>query len=225
MAPATLLTTSQERRNRGASQSERAYQILKEKIITLELPPASVLNEANLMAELRLGRTPIREALRQLAFENLVVILPRRGTIVADLNASDLQKIFEVRLELEVMAARLAAERITDKQVAELEALFIEADEIIQRGDQRELIALDYRVHRLLARAARNEFLEEILERLYTHVMRLWYVSLHQVDRLAEAVAEHRALIAAVKAGDGALAASLMHAHVAGFQAAFTAAW
>lgn len=110
MLPATLLTVSRQLRATGDSQSEVAYRILKEKIVNLELPPASLLNEAELMAELDLGRTPIREALQRLALENLVVILPRRGTIVADLNLSDLQKIFEVRLELEVYAARLAAE-------------------------------------------------------------------------------------------------------------------
>ena len=93
MLPATLLTASRQHRHQTDSRSEAAYRILKEKIVTLDFPPAAVLNEAQLMAELNLGRTPIREALQRLAFDNLVIILPRRGTIVADLNMSDIQKI------------------------------------------------------------------------------------------------------------------------------------
>jgi DNA-binding GntR family transcriptional regulator len=222
MLPATLLTTTRQRRVNDDSQSEVAYRILKEKIVTLELPPASLLKEAELTAELGLGRTPIREALQRLALENLVVILPRRGIIVADLNLSDLQKIFEVRLELEAYAARLAAERATPAQITEMETLFANSDEIIRQGDYRQLIHLDHQAHRLLAQAAHNEFLEETLERLYAHVLRLWYVSLHQVSRLAEAIEEHRDIIAAVKAGDGQHAAEIMRTHITSFQAEFT---
>jgi DNA-binding GntR family transcriptional regulator len=223
MLSATLLTTSRQRRVNHDSRSEAAYRILKEKIVSLELPPASLLNEADLMAELDLGRTPIREALQRLALENLVVILPRRGTIVADLNMSDLQKIFEIRLELEAYAVRLAAERATPAQIVEMELLFANCDEFIQQGDYDQLIGLDHQAHRLLAQAAHNEFLEETLERLYTHVLRLWYVSLHKVSRLTEAIEEHRDIIAAVKAGDGQRAGEIMRAHVTGFQAQFAA--
>jgi DNA-binding GntR family transcriptional regulator len=223
MLPATLLTASRQRRVNHDSRSEAAYRIIKEKIVTLQLPPASLLNEAELMAELGFGRTPIREALQRLALENLVIILPRRGTIVADLNMSDLQKIFEIRLELEVYAVRLAAERATPTQIFEMEALFTQADEIIRNGDYHQLIHLDHQAHRLLAQAAHNEFLEETLERLYTHVLRLWYVSLHKVSRLAEAIEEHRDIIVAVKAGDGERAAQIMRTHITGFQTQFTA--
>jgi DNA-binding GntR family transcriptional regulator len=154
MLSATLLTTSRQRRVNHDSRSEAAYRILKEKIVSLELPPASLLNEADLMTELDLGRTPIREALQRLALENLVVILPRRGTIVADLNMSDLQKIFEIRLELEAYAVRLAAERATPAQIVEMELLFANCDEFIQQGDYDQLIGLDHQAHRLLAQAA-----------------------------------------------------------------------
>ncbi|MBI1878006.1 MAG: GntR family transcriptional regulator [Chloroflexi bacterium] len=223
MLSATLLTASRQHRVNHDSRSELAYRILKEKIVTLELSPASLINEAELMAELDLGRTPIREALQRLALENLVVILPRRGTIVADLNMSDLQKIFEIRLELEVYAVRLAAERATPAQIAAMELLFINCDEVIHRGDYDQLIRLDHQAHRLLAQAAHNEFLEETLERLYTHVLRLWYVSLHKVSRLTEAIEEHRDIIAAIKAGNGQRAAEIMRAHITGFQTQFAA--
>jgi DNA-binding GntR family transcriptional regulator len=102
-----------------------------------------------------------------------------------------------------------------------MEALFAGADVLIHNGDNDELIRLDHTAHRMLAQAAHNEFLEETLERLYTHVLRLWYVALHRVQRLREAVEEHRAIIAAVKVGDGERAAQIMRAHVAAFQEQF----
>ncbi|MCK6626325.1 MAG: GntR family transcriptional regulator [Anaerolineae bacterium] len=224
MLPATLLTASRQQRVNHDSRSEAAYRTIKEKIVTLALPPASLLNEAELMAELGLGRTPVREALQRLALENLVIILPRRGTIVADLNMSDLQKIFEMRLELEVYTVRLAAERATSAQVAEMEALLANSDEIIRQGDYHQLMRLDHQAHQLLAQAAHNEFLAETLERLYTHGLRLWYISLHKVSRLSEAIAEHRDIIAAIKAGDGQHAAEIMRTHITDFQTQLTAA-
>jgi DNA-binding GntR family transcriptional regulator len=221
MISSTLITASHSAPQHSLSES--AYQRLKEKIITLELLPASLVNEAALMQELGVGRTPLREAFQRLANENLVVILPRRGILVADVNMTDLQKIFEVRIELEVFAARLAAERATPQQIAEMEALFKNADALIRHGDHRQLIQLDHQAHQLIMRAAHNEFLEESLERLYNHVLRLWYVSLHRVSRLREAIAEHRDLIAAIKAGEGERAAEIMRAHIVGFQTEFLA--
>jgi DNA-binding GntR family transcriptional regulator len=173
------------------------------------------------MIELNLGRTPIREALQRLAFENLVVILPRRGTIVADLNISDLQKVFELRLELEASAVRFAAERATAEQITEMDRLFATSGDIIRNGDYHQLIRLDIESHRLFAQAAHNEFLAETLERLYTHVLRLWYVSLHKVERLQEAIQEHHDIILAIKARDAERAAEIMRAHVSGFQNKF----
>jgi DNA-binding GntR family transcriptional regulator len=218
MLPATLLTASRRHRGNGDSHSETAYRILKEKIVTLKLPPASLLNEADVMAELGLGRTPIREALLRLAFENLVVILPRRGTIVADLNMSDLQKIFEMRLELEIFAVRLAAERATPAQIAEMELLFANSDEIIRCGDSHQLMQLDHQAHQLLAKAAHNEFLEETLERLYHHGLRLWHLLLDKVSELPAAIEEHQDMIVAIKAGDGQRAAEIMRGHITDFQ-------
>ena len=221
MLSSTLLTTSHQRREQHSSRSELAYQLLKEKIVTLELAPASLLNESELMDELMLGRTPIREALQRLAWENLVVILPRRGMIVADVNFADLQKVFELRIELEAYAARLAAERALPRQVQEMEATFADADEIISNGDNSQLLILDHKAHIQLSKATQNEFLQDTIERLYTHVLRLWYVSIDRVGRLAEAISEHREIIEAVKQGDGETASQIMRTHIRGFQREF----
>lgn len=221
MLPTSILAAHHRLKKQANSQSAEAYARIKEKIISLELPPASPVDENALMDELGFGRTPVREALQRLAHESLVVILPRRGTLVADLNLSDLQKIFEMRLELEPYAAWLAAGRATPDEIAAMEALFADPDALIRAGDNRQLIQIDHQAHMLLAQAAHNEFLEETLDRLYSHVLRLWYVSLHRVSRLREAIAEHRDIIAAVRARDGDRAAAIMRAHVAGFQSEF----
>src|SRR5215472_13709676 len=124
------------------SQSEVAYARLLERIVSLEMPPGSVVNEARLRDELSIGRTPIREALQRLARENLVKSVPHRGTFVTDVNITDLARITEVRVVLESHAARLAAEKLTaaDREsVHELLAMLGPG----KVTDQRALMRLD----------------------------------------------------------------------------------
>lgn len=221
--PTSILSAARRQRSGNGSLGASAYRQIKDKIVSLELPPGSVIDEARLMKALGLGRTPIREAIQRLAWENLVVVLPRRGSFVADINMTDLQRIFEVRIELEGCAARLAARRASPDQIAEMEGLFVGAEAILNKGQARELIDLDHRAHQLLTHAAHNEYLEETLERMFNHTLRLWLVSLHKVGRLREVIEEHREIIAAVKARDAERAERVMRAHVEGFQNAFKA--
>ncbi len=204
------------------SLSETAYHRIRDKIVHLELPPASVIDEATLTSELQIGLTPIRQALRRLAQENLVVILPRRGTLVADLDMDNLQKIFEVRLELETLATRLAAERASAGQIAAMNEL-LSPDHIALAADWGEnrnelLIQIDRRAHILLAEAARNEILAETLDSLYSHVLRLWYVTINQVKTLDGALEEHRQIVAALADRDAQRAQAVMRRHITGFQ-------
>ncbi len=198
-----------------------AYRKIKEKIIALELPPAALIDEAGLAAELQIGLTPVRQALRRLALENLVVILPRRGTIVADLNFSDLQKIFEMRIELEALAAQLAAQRATLEQLTEMENVLSPVELLIATGDNRKLIEIDRTLHALIARYAQNEFLAQTLDWLYGHVLRLWNLSLHRMDVLSAALDEHQQLLDALRQRNGERAANLMRAHIQHFQDEF----
>ncbi len=103
--------------------SDEAYRAIKRKIATLELPPSSLINEQKLVQELGIGRTPVREALHRLALENLVTIVPRRGTFVSNVGITDLQELAEIRQELEGLAARLAVERMDADYLAEMESL------------------------------------------------------------------------------------------------------
>jgi DNA-binding GntR family transcriptional regulator len=199
------------------SQSEQAYLRILERIVSLDLPPGSVVHEGQLREDLAIGRTPIREALQRLAHENLVRSIPHRGTFVTDVNITDLARITEVRVVLEPHAARLAAERAT---AADREAIG-ELLAVLEAGggtDQRGLMGLDQAIHRRVYRAARNSFLESTLERYFNLSLRLWFLVLDREVRLREAVEEHIELLRAVLAGDGAKAETIMRRHVENFE-------
>ena len=223
--PTSLLTAHNSGKPQGlGSRGEQAYLLIKQGIIRLEYPPASLLNESDLIEALGIGRTPIREALQRLALESLVVILPRRGTMVADLNLSDLQKISEVRLELETFAVRLGTERALPKHLVALEDLLVAKENISESDDYYQLIELDQQFHQLIARAAGNEFLASELRRLYDHVMRLWYHSLHKmIQPLGDSLDDHTRISAAIKGRDSELAEKVMRVHISRFQAEFQA--
>ena len=199
--------------------SEKAYRLLKEKVVTLELPPSAVIDESALMQELDLGRTPIREALQRLDSEGLVNIVPRRGTFVNDISITDLQKIFELRIALEGFAARLAAQRVTEDQIEEMESVLRNL-ESASDGDpnHRDLMDIDGSFHRLLYAAADNEFLSETLDRLYDLSLRLWHLVLNRLEGVRYSIEQHHRVIDALRDGDGAEAEVLMQQHIAEFQ-------
>ena len=198
------------------SQSELAYQRILDRVVSLEMPPGSVVNEARLREELGIGRTPIREALQRLARENLVRSIPHRGTFVTEVNITDLARITEVRVVLEAHAARLAAEKLSNADRETIDDLLALLGGAVT--DQRELMRLDRLIHRTIYRAARNPFLEATLERYFNLSLRLWYLVLDREVRLREAVDEHVELLRAILAGDGELAETIMRRHVIGFE-------
>jgi DNA-binding GntR family transcriptional regulator len=199
------------------SQSEEAYVRILERIVCLEMAPGSVVNEARLREDLKIGRTPIREALQRLARENLVRSIPHRGTFVTDVNITDLARITEVRVVLEAHAARLAAEKLAAADREAIEELL----ELLHSGyvtDQQDLMHLDQRIHRTVYRAAHNPFLEATLERYFNLSLRLWYLVLDREVRLREAVDEHVELLQAIGGGDADRAEGIMRRHVTGFE-------
>jgi DNA-binding GntR family transcriptional regulator len=197
--------------------SEKAYRLIKQKVVTLELPPSAVINEQALMRELHLGRTPIREALQRLDAEGLVHIVPRRGTFVNDISVTDLQKIFELRILLEGFCARLAARRITEDQIEEMESALQELQRVGD-GDHRALMRIDKRFHTLLYASAHNEFMAETLDRLYDLSLRLWHLVLTRLEDVRLSVEQHRKVLAALEEGDGARAETLIRGHIVDFQ-------
>jgi DNA-binding GntR family transcriptional regulator len=217
MPSATRVIPAVESTEVAQSQSEAAYLRIRTRIVSLEMPPGSVVNEAHLRQDLQIGRTPIREALQRLARENLVRSIPHRGTFVTDVNITDLARITEVRIVLESHAAKLAAGKLAAGDRESIENL-IEVLQTERVSDQRELMRLDQEVHRRIYRAAHNPFLEDTLERYFNLSLRLWYLVIDREVRLRQAVDEHVELLRAVLAGEGERAEEIMRRHVVGFE-------
>jgi len=196
------------------SLAEQAYLAIRDLIVTLKLAPGALIDERRLIGSLGIGRTPIREALRRLAQEQLDEVFPRRGMFVTGVDVRDLSRIAEVREALEPEAARLAAERATAAEREELRALYA------QIGGGSDLMKLDERVHRAVYRAAHNEFMEVTLSRYYVLALRIWMIALDRAHELEEAVEAHRDLLEAILGGDGEHAATAMRDHVRNFEQA-----
>jgi DNA-binding GntR family transcriptional regulator len=198
----------------AASLSDRAYVAIRDLIVSLELPPGSPIDERQLVEKLGIGRTPVREALRRLAQEQLVEVFPRRGIFVTRVDVRDLARISEVRAVLEPEAARLAAERASDEERDELAAL---GDQIKSGAD---LMALDESIHRAVHAAAHNDLLEKTLGEFYVLALRIWMIALDRAQDLEDAVEAHRDLIQQIVVGNGDGAAEVMRAHVEDFEQA-----
>ncbi len=194
--------------------ADRAYLAIRGLIVSLELPPGAVIDERALMQRLELGRTPVREALRRLAHEQLVEVFPRRGMFVTGVDVRDLARISEVREALEPEAARLAAERATEAERDELAGL----RDSIKRG--ADLMELDERIHRAIYAAAHNHLMEKTLGEYYVLAHRIWVIALDRNEALEEAVETHRDLVLAIINGAGEQAEEMMRAHVQDFEQA-----
>jgi DNA-binding GntR family transcriptional regulator len=202
------------------SLADRAYYRIRELIVSLELPPGSLIAERELMQRLQLGRTPVREALRALARERLVDVYPRRGMFVSRIVVGDLAGLSEVRAVLESHAAELAARRATDADRAKIASLLDELNGAGEELGERLLIDLDQRIHRHVYRCTHNPFLEETLNEYYVLTLRIWFLALDRVARLEDAVHEHRELLEAIRDGDSKRARDVMRRHVEGFEQA-----
>jgi len=198
--------------------TKRAYELIRERITTLELAPGAPINEQQLATDLNMGSVPVREALKLLAYESLVVITPRHGLYVADLNVADLEQLSEMRLSLEGLSARLAAQRSTEDDIVILEALRQEQARTPVE-DRRRLIDIDHKFHHSVARAARNKYLAESLERLFGLSQRLWCLALPRLGFLPGAVEKHLDLVQAIKNRDADEAERIMRDHVGEFYA------
>jgi DNA-binding GntR family transcriptional regulator len=202
----------------GELMADRAYFELRDRIISLSIPPGAPINEDALGSELQMGRTPVREAIKRLALENLVTVFPRRGTFASEINITDLAHIADVRVPLESHAAARAAERLTPARREELEALLEELRAQDASDDPDTLIRLDARVHRFVAAVAANPYLETTLTRYFNLSLRIWYLVLDRLPHLSARVVEHEKLLEAIGDGDSERAREIAAAHVMTFE-------
>ena len=159
----------------GETLTNRAYAILEEMIVTLQLQPGEVLSEAGLTKTLDIGRTPIREALQRLSLEGLVVILPRRGVLVSEINVRSQLELLRVRREVERLMARLAATRATAAERSQFKQLAEGMEACADRNDDIEFMRLDKEFNRLVARSCRNEYARKTMGLMQGLARRFWY--------------------------------------------------
>ncbi|HEX3503425.1 MAG TPA: GntR family transcriptional regulator [Xanthobacteraceae bacterium] len=197
----------------AATTADAAYQALRQAILQGDLAPGERLRSDALANDLKVSRTPVREALRKLEAEGLVE-RSGSGLIVREFSEKDLTEIFYVREALEGMAARLAAENATPGEIAEIRELLDDMEAVRERGDVAALRPLTAEFHRSIGRASHNGRLLQSLESLLEHVRQMQTSTLLQVEgRPAEALKEHRDLLKAIEARDAERAQKLARAH------------
>jgi DNA-binding GntR family transcriptional regulator len=178
--------------------TDRAYRELEEMMVTLQLSPGTVLSEHALSARLKIGRTPIREALQRLARDGLVVIMPRRGIMVSEINLKLQLRLLEVRRELERLMAGLAAERATPDERREFTDVAQAMLAAAAKSDDIAFMRLDQRFNILIATAARNEFARRSMGLMNALSRRFWYQHYQEVADLPLAAKLHAAVAVAV---------------------------
>jgi DNA-binding GntR family transcriptional regulator len=196
------------------SLHERVGAALRDLIVEGELAPGSRISERELCARFGISRTPLREALKVLAREGLVDLLPRRGARVARLDAKDVADMFEVMASLEALAGRLAAARITAPELDEIRALHFEMLAAHARRDLPTYFRRNQAIHEAILAAARNPVLSRTYHGLGGRIRRARYVANMSKERWRDAVAEHEAILEALARRDAEALAGLLERHL-----------
>ncbi|MFC3695190.1 GntR family transcriptional regulator [Chenggangzhangella methanolivorans] len=192
----------------GPTLTERAYLALEELITTLQLPPGAFLSEMALADRLGFGRTPIREALQRLARDGLVVVAPRRGILVSEINLKTQLRLLETRRVLEALLARLAAERSDAAERARFAEIAAEMRAAADASDDLAFMRLDRDFNELVSKAARNEFATRSIATMAALSRRFWYQHYREVGDLGLSARLHAEVAEAIATRDGAAAAT-----------------
>jgi DNA-binding GntR family transcriptional regulator len=201
------------------SFADRAYLAIRDKLIMLDIRPNDAIVESELAAELQFGRTPVREALKRLEADRLVVSYPRRGTFATGVDVADLRHISQIRVNLEPVASRTAADAASPATRERLLKLADDTDALDVAGiDRNELMRWDLLVHRAIYRAAGNPHLEDVLVRYDNLATRIFCLFLDRLPTVAKHVGEHTELLRTIAGGDGDAAAEIALQHVIGFE-------
>jgi GntR family transcriptional regulator, rspAB operon transcriptional repressor len=195
---------------------QKAYEELKKAIVTLRFEMGRNLNEKELSSEFKFGRTPIREALQQLANEGLVVIVPRKGIYVSSISLDDFRKLIDTRIMLETYCASRAAARMTQESVAQLRCFMVGIEPLIAAKDIDGLLRLDRQIHMGVVRSLDNEYIEQIASQLYDRVARLWHLSFKNMteSELKKSILSHQQIINALAVSDPVEAEKTIRKHI-----------
>ena len=207
---------SNKPRRADASQSLRdsAYEAIKLRIITCAFKPGEYINELQLSALLKIGRTPVHQALDRLMLEGMVEVIPRKGVIVKPVSLNEVLQIIEVRLINECYCARLAAERANDADIAEMDDVLKRTTHWTSMRNVANMMLLDREFHLLVARAAKNDVVAELLRTLHERSLRFWFISLNEPKQYESVHEQHEAILQAIRRRDPNKAEAEMRRHI-----------
>jgi GntR family transcriptional regulator, rspAB operon transcriptional repressor len=201
--------------NKSSPLAEQAYEEIKRRILSLEFGPGQFFNELMICDITGFSRSPVHHAIQRLKIEGLVDIIPRKGLQIRRESLDEIHDLLEARWAVEANVAALAAQRRTDEQVARLQALVDMLSGLTQDADRDKFMQIDHDFHAVVAEAAGNQALAEILRSLHERSARLWKLRLWAAGDLAHTQDEHRAVLDAIVARDGDAAAAAMASHLA----------
>lgn len=198
------------------SLAERAYQAIKERILSLELKPGQFVNEHELCGLLGMGRMPVHQAVHRLMGDGLLKVIPRKGIIIGAGSLNEVLAALEARGAVEPNIAALAAERATPEQVRQMEKLLKQSRKVADQRFRREFMALDRLFHAAVAEAAGNRMLVDAQRPLQERSARIWsLIVMRHPDGLRMTQEEHEAVFDAIRRGDRDAARRAMQVHLA----------
>lgn len=197
------------------SKADEAYNIIKNKIINLELKPLSDLSEELFQKELNISRTPIREAIQRLSKEGFVRIYSRKATIVSDITLDLINSVYEVRLLNEPYLARLACRHVSDEQIRRLKNEFLRLKDDGESRDNREYyIALDKELHDMLIMYSSNEFLQDLFSVINDHNQRIRIQTSRRNTSYHKSIREHLEILTAFENRDEETVEASVRTHI-----------
>ena len=196
------------------SKGQSVFLTLEEEILSGALKPGDTLTEIALSERLGDSRTPLRAAIHALAEEGLVEAIPNKGAVVLGVSLDDLVEIYDIRMRLEGIAASLAAKRISDDSLSKLTESVELSEFYLAKNDSDHLKELDSDFHNILYKSSGNRHLCKILTELHRNIRSYRKMSLSVPERLKTSVEEHKKLLSAIKAHDGALAEKIAVEHI-----------
>jgi DNA-binding GntR family transcriptional regulator len=197
-----------------AALHEQVAQRLRQMLVEGRIAPGAKLNERELSERLNVSRTPLREAIKMLAAEGLVELLPNRGAVAVSLNEADILNTFEVMGGLEAQAGELAAERITGQELAEIQAMHFEMMAAYTRRDLSAYYTLNARIHSAISAAAKNPVLTQVYQQVNARLQALRFRSNQDGEKWKNAMKEHDKMIEALAAHDGAAMREVLLSHL-----------
>ncbi|HHW48099.1 MAG TPA: GntR family transcriptional regulator [Clostridiaceae bacterium] len=196
------------------SLTDRIFKQIENDILYGKYQPGDSLIETKLSRELNVSRTPIREALRQLEREGLVQSIPNKGVIVKGISVQDIEDIYTIRMMIEGLAARWAAEKITEKEIEELKEVVDLEEFYTTKNDPSHLLKFDSRFHEILFRASKSKPLMHMLSMFHHYIQRARNISLSTPERAQKVLEEHKAILKALMERDAEKAEKLTNEHI-----------